>query len=167
MPKPQQTSGQNGLFSWIAIGLTPSDDRLILRLQAELSAEGQPEVTKRQVVRLAVRFAACKHDLELASCLRRETISAVATRALKRGSEKYVIRSFPVFSHDIAALIPLSKELRSAGLSHTRCDVIRGSLGSLLALSGRPELWRNVLALNEEIRSECALHDRRRGRKNE
>ena len=166
MSKPRKTSPKEGLFLVIPIGMTPSDERLILRLQAELSAGDQPEVSQRQVMRLAVRFAGQTHAKnKLFSLIRQQTTSAVEERRLKRGNEKYRIRSFSIYSKDMPAFKNLSKELWATGLSHTRSDVIRGSLRTLVELSAHLDLWRKIRTLNTEIAREFALHDRRRAEK--
>jgi hypothetical protein len=60
MTKRRPTVKENGsssIFSTFPIGLTASDDEVIARLRAELSRGDEPEVSQRQVIRLALRFA--------------------------------------------------------------------------------------------------------------
>jgi hypothetical protein len=166
MTKRKQTAKENGnssVFLTLPIGLTTSDDEVIAKLRAELSQEDEREVSQRQVIRLALRFAGRTHATDKQfSLIRDETASAMEDRRLKRGREKYKIRSFPVFPKDMANFQTFSNHLLSAGLNHTRTDVVRGLLRALVQLSGRPNLWRGILAANAELRRECAEYDQRR-----
>jgi hypothetical protein len=166
MTKRKRTAKENGsssIFSTFPIGLTASDDEVIAKLRAELSQEDEPEVSQRQVIRLALRFAGQINvkDKQF-SLIRDETASVMEERRLKRGREKYKIRSFPVFPKDMANFQTFSNHLLSGGLNHTRTDAVRGSLRALGQLSGRPNLWRGILAANAELRRECAQYDQRR-----
>jgi hypothetical protein len=166
MTKRKRTAKENGsssIFSTFPIGLTASDDEVIAKLRAELSQEDEPEVSQRQVIRLALRFAGQINvkDKQF-SLIRDETAAVMEERRLKRGREKYKIRSFPVFPKDMANFQTFSNHLLSGGLNHTRTDAVRGSLRALGQLSGRPNLWRGILAANAELRRECAQYDQRR-----
>jgi hypothetical protein len=164
MTKRKQTAKENGypsVFLTMPIGLTTSDDEVIAKLRAELS-QGD-EVSQRQVIRLALRFAGqTQTNDKQFSLIRDETASAMEARRLKRGREKYKIRSFPVFPKDMANFHTFSNHLLYAGLNHTRTDAVRGSLRALAHLSGRPNLWRGILATNAELRRECVQYDQRR-----
>jgi hypothetical protein len=85
-------------FSDVPIGLTPADESLILALWARLVEADQPQVSPRQVLRLAVRFAGQSTKNKRFWLIQEETTSAVRERRESRGSNKYKIRSFPVFS---------------------------------------------------------------------
>jgi hypothetical protein len=63
------------------------------------------------------------------SLIRDETASVMEERRLKRGREKYKIRSFPVFPKDMANFQTFSHHLLSGGLNHTRTDVVRDLYG--------------------------------------
>jgi hypothetical protein len=104
MTKRKRTAKENGsssIFSTFPMGLTASDDEVIAKLRAELSQEDEPEVSQRQVIRLALRFAGQINvkDKQF-SVIRDETAAVMEERRLKRSREKYKIRSFPVFPKD-------------------------------------------------------------------
>ena len=144
MTKRKRTVKENGsssIFSTFPIGLTASDDEVLARLCAELSQGDEPEVSQRQVIRLALRFAGQTNVKDRRfSLIRDETASVMEERRRKRGREKYKIRSFPVFPKDMANFRIFSNHLLSGGLNHTRTVAVRGSLRALVQLSGRPNL---------------------------